>query len=143
MSPLPPLSPAIPFALLLSSRGKRFLRRVSLTHFPSRSPFRGYVNLLTDGLYPHGARSITDSRMQMMSPDPPARSYTYKSARANVWYSLFLPVSLILPPLFPGTSPPACHRPTFLLYSPPAMRNASPLSPPVPPIPRRRNNRDT
>lgn len=29
-----------------------FLRRVSLTHFPSRSPIRGYLNLLTAGLYP-------------------------------------------------------------------------------------------
>lgn len=75
-----------------------FLRCVSLTHFPSRSPIRGYLNLLTaqsarDRL-PIRACRWFHSSAHPSSPSP--RTDSYINPRVRV-YSLFLPLSLVLP----------------------------------------------
>lgn len=127
----PPLSPPSP--------QNCFLHRVSLTYFPSRSPIRGYLNLLTAGLYPRDRLPIRahadDSPPTPFSLTrflflPVDRRQLYKSVRTCV-PSLSIAFSHSSLPLLP------CSRSTFLLYPSPATRNISSFftSP--------RNNRDT
>jgi len=85
-----------------------FLHRVSLTYFPSRSPIRGYLNLLTPGLYPRDRLPIRACRwfpfpVHPFSLPPQTGDELYKSARTCV---------LSLSPVFSYSSSPGPFPPT-------------------------------